>query len=237
MLRYELHYEHTTPKRLTRLQVEQRLHLPPGYALQFEKAAKKAGVWAQGYMDRSNALLQKKLQNGTPNVPIMNPWQTLGFFVGDGGIHIVWGFGQVTVTLSFTGDSKSKTALEAYCASLIQDGVYRVAWVSQTRDVSRLYVHGIDLFDSFIVPFFQKYPLPLCEKQAYVQPILKGIQFLAYLKKKLVWDANDIKKLQKFVDATWNLNPHGPGRQFKGTTVEYVQHLENMRQKNKLKLR
>jgi len=51
----------------------------------------------------------------------IDPWQVVGFFFGDGGIHVVWGSKVITATLNWTGDRASAHALEFYAWSLIRE--------------------------------------------------------------------------------------------------------------------
>lgn len=170
----------------------------------------------------------------------LNAWQVVGFFLGDGGVHVVWGTQILTTTIHFTGDSRSAIALEIYTASLIQDNVYRKAWKSSKSDSSRLIIHGVNLFSSTIEPFFQRYTLPDCKKKEIFNKVAVSANCLTKLKEKQikaqVWTQADWKKLARLIQTTWTLNPSGKSRKF-NSPEEYLAHLKLMYRKNKLKIR
>lgn len=161
----------------------------------------------------------------------ISPYQVVGFFLGDGGIHVVWGTQIMTTTLNFTGDRRSTYALEFYCWSLLRDGRYRKAWKSKVRDVSRLLIHGVENFVNHICPFFETYEVPDCEKKEILNTILETAVFLKTLKEKETWSNQDFEELLGIVQRTWDLNPSGPARKFASPEI-YVAHVREKYNRN-----
>lgn len=153
------------------------------------------------------------------------PYQVVGFFLGDGGMHVVWGSKIMTTTLTWTGDRASAHALEFYSWSLFCDGVYRKAWKSKKRNVSRLILNGVENFSNHITPFFQKNPLPPCEKTTILVAILETAEFLSRLKTKTIWSDHDFKELSILIRKTWYINSSGPSRKY-GTPENYIAHVK-----------
>jgi hypothetical protein len=179
---------------------------------------------------------QLEIQNGS----YLNEWQVLGFFFGDGGVHVVWGTQLITTTIGLTGDSESYRALEMYAASIIRDGTYRKAWRSSKSNSSRLIIHGVNQFKNSIEPFFQQYPMPNCPKKEIVTKVCETALWLTKLQQKQnndqPWDDHDWNKLSFYIHLTWEMNPSGKRRKFESPDI-YLMHLKDFYQKGKLKIR
>lgn len=134
----------------------------------------------------------------------------------------------------------SAYSLELYAASLIRDGVYRQAWISKTRNYARIVIHGVQLFQSHITPFFKNYTIPQCKKKVIVEKLCETSHILCALKEKIhkqiEWIPEDWRDLERIITETWELNPSGPSRKFV-SSVEYIDHIKKQYQQGKLKIR
>lgn len=232
MRRY-LHFGKTRSGAKTTLELEQRLELTPGSSKDCAKTKAKE-------LEKAFELQMQLQKSKVLNQDYLDAWQVVGFSLGDGGVHVIWGTKVITTTIHFTGDRRSSLGLEIYTASMIRDGIYRKAWQSSQRDVSRLVVHGVDMFANKITSFFTQYPMPPCKKQEIFDKISETAVFLASLKQKQIkaqpWTAQDWKTLDRLIQETWTLNPSGKERQFKNPEA-YLKHLKTEYAKNKLKIR
>lgn len=235
-LRKYLHAGSSSASALTPAQLESRLKLP----LNSSQSAGK--TVAENCKQISDTSFQPIVNNVKQGIYI-NGWQVCGFFLGDGGAHLVWGTHLITVTLGFTGDKSSKVGLELYAASLVRDGVYRQAWTSliPTSNVSRLILNGVDLFSTNVKLFFEEYPLPThYHKVIRLNKFLTTATFLTTLKEKQKqnqpWTSQDWTTLEQCIVDTWDLNPSGKARKFKDPVV-YLAHLKKAYANRKLKIR
>lgn len=191
-----------------------------------EKDARDLVVSAKKEYRQYKKMVQSILKGGVFSPEnCIPPYQVVGFFLGDGGVHVIWGTHSMTTTLTWTGDRKSAHALEFYSWSLFRDGIHRKAWKSKKRDVSRLLLNGVDNFTNHICPFFEEYPVPECEKGKLLVAVLEASMLLQTLKNKPKWTASDFQKLSNMIHQTWNLNTSGPSRKF-GTAEQYIAHVK-----------
>lgn len=214
---------------------ERRTISPEVYA---EKERQTRDLVAKAMKEVRQNMIQIKtiLQSGAfserNSIP---PYQVVGFFLGDGGTHVVWGSKVITTTITWTGDRASAHALEFYSWSLFRDGVYRKAWKSKKRDVSRLILNGVDNFSKHVHPFFSSFPPPPCEKTEILNAILDTAIILKRLKTKTKWSDHDFDDLSKVIHRTWSLNISGPARKF-GSPEIYIAHVKEQHKHGKLRI-
>lgn len=113
-MRKYLHFGKSRTGAKSSAEIEEILQLPLGFST--DKSKNQSKKFEKEYESQIQALKSQVLANH-----YLNQWQVVGFFLGDGGVHVVWGSQTITTTLGFTGDSRSIIALEIYTASLIRD--------------------------------------------------------------------------------------------------------------------
>lgn len=232
-MRRFLHFGKTRSGGKTPSELEAQLRLPQESTTDCAKTKAKE---LQQAFELQIQREKSKVMNGS----YLNEWQVVGFFLGDGGVHVIWGTQVITTTIDFTGDRRSAVGLELYAASLIRDGVSRKAWQSSRKDTSRLIIHGVELFTSSIEPFFQQYPMPNCKKREIFHKICETSRCLVDLRTKQSkgqpWSPQDWSRLFDLIQATWVLNPSGKDRKFQSPKV-YLAHLKSIYFKGKLNIR
>lgn len=166
---------------------------------------------------------------------LLDGWQVLGFFIGDGGASIIWGSKVITCVINFTGDRRSAKALELYAYSLFRD-IRRKAWKAGNRNASRLIVNGTDLFVERVIPFFNEYPIPPCRKRDIVNAVADAAVVLYDLKYKPTWTQKDKRRFKRVIEKTWDINPSGPSRRF-GSACEYYSHVLQLKARGEFGIR
>lgn len=87
----------------TRSSLEAKLQLPKNSSLD---VAKNDAIAIQRQVESQFKRDHQKIAADISANRLLNEWQVLGFFLGDGGVHVVWGTQTITLTLNFTKDTK-----------------------------------------------------------------------------------------------------------------------------------
>jgi|JI81BgreenRNA_FD_contig_91_90803_length_1552_multi_4_in_0_out_0_1 hypothetical protein len=245
-LREGLHYGKSTAFKNPRTTTEETLKLPPNSSLIYQHVADLKLDFYKTNIDTRIEKVSNNLQK-FDSTYCPDPYQILGFFMGDGGFHVVWGQRSISVVLTFSGDAKSAQALEIYMACLMQDGVYRKASVGRRRDSSRIIVSGTKSILK-AKEFFDKVNLPPSTKGERVQklfetavlldtlvPDTKGRKNPSAVRNK-IWTKKQKSDLKRLIKETWDLNPSGPNRKFSDPDSYYLDVLDR-KQKGTLSIR